>query len=263
MVREIRKVRWFCLLITLMVLAAACSGGEEETAEHTASHWSYEGDSGPEHWSMLSEDYAVCGTGHEQSPIDVAAAAPEDLANIAFNYRPSNVNILNNGHTVQVNYDAGSTIELDGTTYNLLQFHLHAPSEHTVDGRSFPAELHLVHQNADGGLAVVGVLIEEGAENNNFASVWANLPAEEQAVETIGGATVAADSLLPADRLSYRYDGSLTTPPCSEGVEWLLLTTPIEMSAAQIRAFVDIVEDNHRPVQPLHDRELVEDTSAN
>jgi carbonic anhydrase len=256
-----------CLLIAIALLATACSLGlrEEVTvpAEHTDPHWSYEEESGPEHWGMLSESYILCSRGQEQSPIDITAAASQDLANIPFNYQSSKVNILHNGHTVQVEYDSGSSIQLDGTTYPLKQFHFHAPSEHQINGESFAAELHLVHQNTAGERAVVGVLIQEGAENENFASVWQHLPAHEQAVHTISGATVNADALLPAERLSYRYDGSLTTPPCDEEIEWIVLTTPIEMSSAQITALNDIVHHNSRPVQPLNDRELVEDTSAN
>jgi carbonic anhydrase len=267
MVHNVRKVGLFCLLIAVALVATACSLGISEEvaapAEHADPHWSYEGESGPENWGALGEKYILCSRGQAQSPIDITAATPQDVVNILFNYHASKVNILNNGHTVQVEYDAGSSIELDGTTYALKQFHFHAPSEHLLNGASFTAELHLVHQNTAGARAVVGVLIQEGAENENLASVWEHLPAREQAVHTIDGATVNADALLPADRLSYRYDGSLTTPPCDEEIEWLVLTTPIEMSSAQITALQEIVHHNSRPVQPLHNRELVEDTSAN
>jgi carbonic anhydrase len=232
---------------------------EAMTATHVV-HWTYEGAEGPEYWATLSPDYAVCGSGTSQSPIDIADPAPEDLANITFNYQPSAINILNNGHTIQVTYDPGSFIELDGTRYDLDQFHFHAPAEHSVDSALAEAELHLVHKSADGELAVVGVLIEPGEENPAFQSVWANLPAEETAETTVEGEVNAAD-MLPAVQTTYRYSGSLTTPPCTEGVKWNVMTTPIEMSAAQLAAFTQIFEGNNRPVQALGERTLSEDTS--
>jgi carbonic anhydrase len=267
MIAILRRSYYFCLLIALVVAATACSlvGGEavEETAGHDV-HWTYNGEEGPENWGGLSEEYTLCGTGVEQSPIDITAAAPRDVADVVFNYQDSALKIENNGHTVQVNYDTGSTIVVDGTTYTLAQFHFHAPSEHLLNGRAFPAEVHLVHKDAAGGLAVIGVLIEEGSENEALADVWAHLPATEQTEKTIDGARVHVDRFLPAERLSYRYDGSLTTPPCSEKVEWIVLTNPIQMSAAQISTFAEIVHhDNSRPPQPLNDRELAEDTSSN
>lgn len=220
-------------------------------------HWSYEGEEGPAHWGELSPDFALCSSGKEQSPVDIPASTPLNESGIAFNYQPTAVNILNNGHTIQVNYDEGSLIEVDGTKYNLLQFHFHGPSEHTVNGQSYDMEMHLVHQNADGGLAVVGVLIKSGSENPAFAPMWDNLPAEEGGPEMVSGASVNASDLLPADRAYYRYNGSLTTPPCSEDVKWFMLSTPAELSEGQIDAFEAIMHDNNRPVQPLNDRSFL------
>jgi carbonic anhydrase len=176
---------------------------------------------------------------------------------IVTNYQPSAVNILNNGHTIQVNYDTGSSIEVDGDTYNLLQFHFHAGSENTVDGSRFPLEMHLVHANAQGGLAVVGVLFSEGAENAAFTGVWDNLPAAEGGPDTISGASVDASALLPADQTYYRFAGSLTTPPCSESVKWFVMQNSVEMSAAQLASFEAIYTGNFRPVQPMNAREFI------
>jgi carbonic anhydrase len=223
-------------------------------------HWSYEGATGPDHWVEIN---AACG-GSRQSPIDVTGASPSDLVDIVFNYGESAVNIFNNGHTIQVNYDQGSTIVVDGTTLDLWQFHFHAPSEHAVDGVQADAEMHLVHRLGEDVKAVIGVLINEGEENPAFASVWANLPAEVSAeAQTVEGAFVNAEALLPEARTYYAYPGSLTTPPCTEEILWLLLTTPIEMSAQQLADFSAIVAANNRPVQPLNDRELVVDTTSN
>lgn len=218
-------------------------------------HWSYEGDGSPEHWAALKEDYKTCGTGTEQSPIDLTSETLADLSNVAFHYEESEVKILNNGHAIQINYDTGSSIEVNGETYSLLQVHFHAPSEHAVDGVLYPAEMHLVHQNAKKELAVVGVFITEGAENAAFAPIWENLPGEETK-ETATGMMINATELLPSNQAVFRYGGSLTTPPCSENVLWSVVETPVEMSAQQIEAYTDIFEGTNRPVQPLNERDL-------
>ena len=227
-------------------------------------HWSYEGEAGPENWGELDEAYQLCALGTEQSPIDLAEAdfTQEDLQDIAFNYQPSALTLVNNGHTIQVPYDAGSGVVLDGEEYELLQFHFHTPSEHAVEGELLGAELHFVHRRVgtEGELAVVGVLIEEGAENEALAPVLANAPEEEGEAET--GETVDANALLPEGRATYRYPGSLTTPPCSQGVKWNVLAEPIEMSAEQIETLFSIIGESNRPLQPLGDRVLLEDSST-
>lgn len=230
------------------------------TASEKASHphWAYEGEHGPAHWGHMSEEFAACSQGKTQSPIDIAGASEEDTADIAFSYKPSKLNILNNGHTVQVNYDKGSSIKVDGVDFQLVQFHFHTPSEHTVGGKSFGQELHLVHKNDKGELAVVGVLLEEGAENPAYKTIWKNLPKKADEKKTVK-ASVNADELLPKARSFYTYSGSLTTPPCSESVTWLVLKTPVQMSRAQIKAIESIMKHNNRPVQPLNDRHLKED----
>jgi carbonic anhydrase len=254
------KTYRFMFIVLLVIVIGACAPASEQTSHEDAPpHWTYEGEEGPEHWGELDEAYAVCSVGKSQSPIDVAGPSEQDLANISFHYQPSDVNILNNGHTVQVNYDAGSAIELDGVRYDVAQFHYHAPSEHAVDGKLFPAELHIVHKNAEGGLAVVGILLEKGAQNDAYQPFIDNLPAQKSEAYD-AGVTVNAMDLLPAAQTTFRYSGSLTTPPCTEGVNWLLMTTPVEISSEQIHALEIIFEEgNNRPVQPLNDRPLAED----
>lgn len=217
-------------------------------------HWSYDGEEGPAHWGDLSHDFATCSSGREQSPIDISSSADSNPADLVFNYQDSAVNILNNGHTIQVNVDPGSTLEVDGQTYNLLQYHFHALSENTVDGSYFPMEMHLVHQRADGGLAVVGVFLTDGAENAAYAATFDNLPAAESPATAVPGATVSPANLLPGDASYWRWNGSLTTPPCSERVKWLMMKNPVELSSAQIGAFTAIYDHNYRPVQPFYDR---------
>ena len=247
--RSFRRIaRAAALAVALALVAFGVALAQEGV------HWSYEGESGPEHWGEFSPDYAGCAKGVEQSPVDIPAGAPVNPANIAFSYHPSAVNIFNNGHTIQVNYDQGSSLALDGTTYNLVQFHFHAASEHALGGAHDPMELHLVHRNAQGGLAVVGVLLKAGAENPAYAPVLQNLPAQQGQPTPVAGATVDANQLLPTKRGYWRYNGSLTTPPCTEGVKWLVMSTPVELSEAQIAAFTAIFKNNERPVQPLNTR---------
>ena len=181
------------------------------------------------------------------------------MPEIEFRYEESPLSILNNGHTIEVEYEEGSTIAVDGRRYGLAQFHFHAPSEHQVDGTRFAAEIHLVHRDANDRIAVVGLLVEEGAENQALASAWAHLPAKESTAEPIEAKVVDADRLLPRGRSYYRYPGSLTTPPCTEQVTWLIMTERIQMSGEQLGALTDIVRMNNRPPQPLGERRILVD----
>ncbi len=228
-------------------------GGGAKAKSHGV-HWGYAGDEGPDHWGNLSADYATCGKGKKQSPVNITGAAVKDLEDITFNYKKSGLNILNNGHTVQANYGKGSSIKVGSKTYDLLQFHFHGPSEHMIDGMNAPIEMHLVHKSADGALAVVGVMIISGPHNPAFDNVWAFLPHDVGSHDA--GVLISAESLLPSSRGYTTYSGSLTTPPCTEGVTWLVLNDPVTMSAKQINAFGEIFKGNNRPVQPLNRRSL-------
>ena len=180
---------------------------------------------------------------------------PEESNPIQFNYQPINLTVKNNGHTIQVDYPPGSAIVLDGKKYELLQFHFHTPSEHTVDRIALAMEMHLVHQNSEGNLAVVGVLVKEGEENYFLQQIWEHLP-ESKGEKEVKGVKINAENLLPSNRDYYSYSGSLTTPPCSEGVSWNVLKMPIEASAEQIEHFMEIYQMNARPVQPLNRRKI-------
>ncbi|PHQ94334.1 MAG: carbonate dehydratase [Pseudoalteromonas sp.] len=153
----------------------------------------------------------------------------------------------------ELNYAAGSSLQSEGAEYDLLQFHFHSPSEHTLNGKSFPLEVHFVHKAQDGTLAVVGVMFEEGAENAELAKIWKDMPKAANDVTT-SDVTVNAGNLLPVDQTVIRYAGSLTTPPCSEGVKWHVMTSPIEVSKEQVEKFLSTVPANNRPLQPLNDR---------
>lgn len=222
-------------------------------------HWTYEGEEGPAFWGELMPEYALCGEGRAQSPIDITGEQTVNLADLALNYSPSALNIFNNGHTIQVNYDAGSSLVYNENEYALVQFHFHHPSEHTLDGESFGMELHFVHRDANGALAVVGVMLGEGMDDNAaYAPIFDNLPPEEGEPEA-SDLTVSAADLLPEGYHYYTYTGSLTTPPCTQGVRWLVLDTPVVLSAVQLAAFGEIFEMNARPVQPLNVRDLLYD----
>lgn len=233
------------LLVLSFVLTVMAAG---------AVHWSYEGEEGPAHWGALSPDFAACSSGLQQSPVDIPADAPVNPADIVFNYSPSALTVLNNGHTIQANYDAGSSITIDGMDYQLLQFHFHSDSEHTVAGQPSPMEAHFVHGNAAGQLAVVGVMLKQGDANAALEPVFANMPAAAGDPVAVAGATVSAADVLPADQSYYRYDGSLTTPPCTEGVKWFVMVNPVTISADQQAAYNALYTGNFRPVQPMNAR---------
>ncbi len=254
----------FILTMCVLMCTASC-GKTGSVPSHTKkTEWGYEVENGPDVWAQLNPKYTLCANGKYQSPIDIVNPTPVKLPSITYAYNSTtDLNIQNTGHTIQVAYPEGSWIEVDGARYQLLQFHFHAPSEHTVGGQPFDMEMHLVHESEEGNLAVVGVFIESGRENADFTPIWDQLPSVPG--ESLHNESVSfnAIDLLPGPRSIYHYDGSLTTPPCSEGVKWFVLTTPIEMSEAQIAAFKAIIPDNNRPVQPLNGRKLFVDSTEN
>ncbi len=244
------------LVLAVLIFSLIICSNTFAGSKHHHGHWSYEGETGPGHWGELSEKFEACSKGTSQSPINIEATATEGHGEVEFHYSPSRIKILNNGHAVQVNYDKGSYIKVDGKRYDLLQFHFHSPSEHTVDGKHAAIEMHLVHKSKDGQLAVVGVLIEKGGSNGAYKDVWANLP-EEEGHEKVTKATVNAVKLLPAKKTYYTYSGSLTTPPCSENVAWFVMKTPVKLSGDQIKAFMEIMHGDNRPTQPLNGRKVM------
>ena len=229
------------------------SHGSKTHAKHKA-HWSYDGQGAPENWAHLDEKFEVCGSGKFQSPIDIQTSNLSKAdRKIILNYQPSTINVVNNGHTIQANYDSGSYAEIAGKRYDLLQFHFHSPSEHTIDGKPTDLVAHLVHKADDGELAVIGVLFKEGHENKFLKPIWENLP-QKAGGKVSSTNTLVATNMLPDNTSHYHYTGSLTTPPCSEGVNWNVLATTVEASPEQIQAFTSIFEKSVRPVQPLFDR---------
>jgi carbonic anhydrase len=211
-------------------------------------HWSYQGDGGPLNWGKLNAANAKCDLGDRQSPIDIRDGIRVDLDPIAFDYKPSRFTVVDNGHTIQVNMGAGNYINVLGHNYELVQFHFHKPSEERVNGKSFEMVAHLVHKDADGKLAVVAVLIERGKGHSLVQQVWNNLPLEKNdPVQPL--TAIDMNQILPVKRDYYTYMGSLTTPPCSEGVLWLVMKEPIEISPDQLAIFSRLYPMNARPIQ--------------
>lgn len=241
---------------TVLAASVLVAGGVSRAGAAEKAHWAYEGKEGPSHWAALSPEYSTCA-GKSQSPLDLVQARmiEAELPAIVFSYQPAPLNVLNNGHTIQVDEAGNSTIQLDGRTFRLKQFHFHSPSENLIDGKSYAMEAHLVHADDEGNLAVVAVMIESGAANPFLDKVWPSMPAAAGARAQPAGAEVNVIDLLPADRDYYRYDGSLTTPPCTEGVRWLVLKRSVTASPKQVEAFQHLMHHaNNRPVQPVNAR---------
>jgi carbonic anhydrase len=235
--------------------AAKGSDKAQKSAAH--GHWSYQGETGPAHWHELNPEFKQCGLGERQSPIDIRDGIPVELDPIQFDYKLSAFRVIDNGHTVQVNVESGNRIVVNGRRYDLVQFHFHRPSEERLNGKQFEMVAHLVHKDLEGKLAVVAVLIEEGKGHPIVQQVWNNLPLEKR-TEQAGLQGLDLLQLLPSDRRYVTYMGSLTTPPCTEGVLWMVLKTPVSVSPQQIAIFSRLYPMNARPVQPARDR-LVKD----
>lgn len=231
--------------------------------------WHYEGAFGPEHWGDLGPAFAACRDGRSQSPIDLPSRAQAgQMPALALRFPPATLRIahhehvadgLNNGHTIQITYDDGDTLLVGTDAYALVQYHFHRPSEHTVAGRRFAMEMHLVHRSPSQRLAVVGVLIDHGPHNAAFDPIWTNLPAAKGVETHYAHVKVDVDALLPGTHAAYRYEGSLTTPPCAEDVDWFVLRQPVALGGDQIDRFAAVVPENSRPLQPLNGRSVVAD----
>jgi len=227
------------------------------SAPAAAQHWGYTGEAGPANWAKIDAKYAMCGLGRNQSPIDLDGFVEAELQALKLGYKAGAAEIVNNGHTIQVNYAHGSMLTVNGRSFELKQFHFHAPSENRIGGKQFPLEGHLVHADSQGNLAVVAVMFQEGAANPLLAKLWEKMPAKagEKAALPDG---LSVTQLLPADRDYYRFNGSLTTPPCSEGVWWLVLKQPASASKAQVGKFSKTLGfANNRPTQPINARTVL------
>ena len=240
---------------------AATLTGQPAARSNTAHgaeevHWAYDGENGPQAWGRLKTDFNICAIGKRQSPINIddSATLRGPAEPIQFDYAPSNGTVVNNGHTIQVDLVGDNSITVRGSTYKLLQFHFHHPSEERVNDRSFAMVAHLVHRNPEGQLAVVAVLLEPGTANGMINKVWTYMPLDAGDRVRMPGGMAEMTELLPKDQRYYQFIGSLTTPPCTEGVLWLVLKQPVTISREQLRMFRQLFPNNARPPQALNGR---------
>lgn len=243
---------------TLVILASAVSMTMAVATSH-APHWGYEGKEGPEHWGALASEYATCSLGKAQSPIDHAAFDPKQTVTVKTNYHAGPVSLLHNGHTIQANFAPGSTLVSGTHSYNLVQVHFHTPSEEAFNGKHYPMVAHFVHKDIDGKLAVLGVMFEEGNAHDELGKLTAAAPKAYTPEGNYKITQIDPSALLPQDLHVLRYTGSLTTPPCTEGVTWHVAVKPVHASKEQIGALHTVMGHNARPVQPLNGRHLIAD----
>jgi len=242
--------RWAVVFAILMI------SGDVALAEEGV-HWSYEGDLGPEHWAELSPDFVLCRHGVNQSPLDIVETVEAELSPIRLDYRGRTTKVVNNGHTLQVDVDAGNWLRVDGEDFELLQFHFHSPSEHHIRSESFPLEAHFVHRNARGQLAVMAVMFRLGEEHVDLRRIGAI--ASRQVGESLSIDIDLAKLSIHSEHAAYfRYNGSLTTPPCSEGIRWYVLKVASHISQEQVDSFVELIGEDARGPQPPNARLVLE-----
>lgn len=223
--------------------------------EDPSVQWSYSGEKGPQQWASLSGCFALCEAGQAQSPVAVDPGPSSSLPPLRFNYQEAPLRVANDGHTIRFDLSGKSSLDFGEMTFGLRQIYVHAPSEHTLRGREYPMELQLLHSSRE-SLAVVGVFVEAGDDNGALASLWEHLPQSVEDVKTVEGVRWQPSELLPASPATHRYAGSLTTPPCSENVRWILMDEPITLSQEKIDAFRALYDGNRRPLQELGDRQV-------
>jgi len=243
------------ILVGSLLVTSTLFAGEHGT------HWGYTGHEGPANWGDLDPKYSMCKDGKSQSPINISESVRIKTVSeerIGFNYNTNTTGVLNNGHTIQVNISDGSSITIDGISFSLKQFHFHTPSENQIDGKNFPLEAHFVHASKDGQLAVVALMFEDGKENRLIKKVWSKMPHEAGKTHAINLSSREINDLLPRSKAYYRFSGSLTTPPCSEGVRWLVLKNYATISKAQVKEFLHTMHhENNRPIQAINARKVI------
>ncbi len=244
-----------CSLVPLIVMTLAITRAQEQEEDHHGPpHWSYQGENGPLRWSSLDPSFSSCKFGHQQSPVDIRKSKKYDLDPIEFDYHPSPLNVIDNGHTIMVTYAPGSSITVAGHHFVLKQFHFHHPSEEKINGKASDMVVHLVHADIEGKLGVVAVFLKVGRPNSVIQTIWQHLPKKKNVATKIDTLTIDATELLPSDRGYYNFMGSLTTPPCTESVEWFILKSPSTLSADEVNAFAKLYPMNARPTQPVYNR---------
>lgn len=238
-------------IFVVFVIALMLAPGEPEPL----AKWGYGEEDGPKEWASLDERYKMCDEGMHQSPINIVNSIEAKLAPLVLEGKGKATTFINNGHTVQANFASGNKLTVDGKTYTLRQVHFHTPSENTIDGKSFPMEAHFVHSSGS-NLAVVGVMLEIGAENATLNKLLRNLPENEGDKNQLKSDVIGYE-MLPQSKDYYRFSGSLTTPPCSEGVKWFVLKSPVQLSESQLKDFKAVMPENNRPIQDINARTIL------
>ncbi len=266
------------LALNILPLSSLNAATQHASGAHTV-HWGYTGSAGPAKWGGIANEFALCGSGKRQSPVDIQNERPAALYPLRFQYQSVALRVVNNGHTLQANYDSvsrdetvsiggkpyplhttpvyNSTLMVGDVPYKLLQFHFHTPSEHARKGERVAMEVHLVHKNANGNLAVVSVLLKRGASNPTLQKVLDNVSGSINEVNAVNGISVNAADLLPPRHQVFHYSGSLTTPPCSENVNWFVMKTAMQVSNEQVSQFAKLIGENARPLQAMHWRSML------
>jgi len=250
-----RKIMTLSLsTVTAMILATGCA---THNLKGDKDHWSYEGAHSPANWGEMKKEYAMCSTGKMQTPINIVPTKDINLKALGFNYKTKSTNVINNGHTVQVNIASGSTVKIDGVLYELKQFHFHTPSENNINGRKYALEAHFVHATKDGSLAVVAVMFREGKENPILKKIWSKFPLKVNKAVSINLTTKDIKSVMPSNKDYYKFMGSLTTPPCSENVKWNVFKKSMTISKEQVKQFFNTFgHSNNRPIQETNNRAI-------
>ncbi len=239
------------LMVALVMLSNTSSANE-------SAHWGYQKTNGPAHWSEINPDYALCQSGKNQSPVNISGFIKAPHKSLKPIYHSKVNEIINNGHTIQINMQAGSKIKIDNNDFNLKQFHFHSPSENTINGKSYPLEGHFVHADENNNLAVLAVMFENGDKNSALEELWQHMPMNSGEHQNLTN-NITASSLLPKNLDYYQFNGSLTTPPCSEGVRWFVLKNSIKVSKQQVSQFHKTIHHaNNRPVQSINARLIIE-----
>lgn len=240
------------------VLLTGCSNKSQDL-KNSEVHWGYKGEMGPNNWGSLNEDFKLCTTGSMQTPINIVATKDIELEALRFNYEVDSTNLTNTGHSIQVSSSNGNTVLIDDKEYSLKQFHFHTPSENSINNRSYPLEAHFVHQAQDNSLAVVTVMYEEGEKNNVLEKISANLPLKEDIIVDLKLSSEDIKGIIPPNKDYYKFMGSLTTPPCSENVKWIVFKNHVNVSKGQIQKFFDSFgHENNRPIQKSNGRAIFE-----
>ena len=241
-------------ILIVVTIALMLSGDKKE---EKGAHWEYSEELGPKEWANLDEKYKMCAEGLNQSPINITNVIPARLDSLVFEGTAKATTFVNNGHSVEVNFTSANSLAIENEKYYLKQIHFHTPSENQIDGISYPMEAHLVHANTTGNLAVVAIMFELGEDNIVLNKLLRNLPENEGDINKLKSEIFGYD-ILPSNKDYYRYNGSLTTPPCSEGVKWFVLKTPVGISKSQLADFDAAMPTNNRPLQDINSRVILD-----